>query len=66
MLGAEMMVLTGERHNPADESAVPAGLFDVTIAGRTISLRHRQTGHIYEYLWFRGAPHLRRGQIRET
>jgi hypothetical protein len=65
MLGAGMMVVTGERHIPADDSVAPAGPFDVTIAGRTISLRHRQTGHIYEYLWFRSAPHLRCGQIRE-
>jgi hypothetical protein len=65
MLGAGMMVVTGERRNPADESAAPAGPFDITIAGRTISLRHRPTGHVYEYLWFRSAPHLRCGQIRE-
>jgi hypothetical protein len=66
MLGAGMMVVTGERRNPTDESAAPVGPFDIVIAGRTISLRHRQTGHSYEYLWFRSAPHLRCGQIRET
>jgi hypothetical protein len=65
MLGAGMMVVTGERRNPADESAAPAGPFEITIAGRTISLRHRPTGHVYEYLWFRSAPHLRCGQVRE-
>jgi hypothetical protein len=65
MLGAGMMVVTGERRNPADESAAPAGPFEITIAGRTISLRHRPTGHVYEYLWFRNTPHLRRGQVGE-
>jgi CheY-like chemotaxis protein len=40
--------------------------FDVAIAGRTISLRHKPTGHVYEYLWFRDAPHLRLGQVREN
>jgi hypothetical protein len=64
MFGAGMIVVAGEP-GPADESAAPAGPFDITIAGRTISLRHRPTGHVYEYLWFRGAPHLRCGQIRE-
>ena len=68
MLGAGMMVVTGERGNPADESAAPAGPFDITIAGRTISLRHRPTGHVYEYSWFRNTPHLRprpgRGEAR--
>jgi hypothetical protein len=64
MFGAGMMVVTGEPR-PANESAAPAGPFDITIVGRTISLRHRSTGHIYEYLWFRSAPHLRCGQIRE-
>ena|ERR1700736_187756 len=65
MFGAGMMVVTGERHRLANESAAPAGPFDITIAGRTISLRHRPTGHVYEYLWFRNAPHLRCGQVRE-
>ena len=39
--------------------------FDVTIVGRTISVIHKPTGNIYEYLWFRDAPHLRLAQVRE-
>ena len=42
------------------------GQFDVAINGRTICVTHKQTGHIYEYLWFRDAPHLRLGQIRQN
>jgi DNA-binding NtrC family response regulator len=40
--------------------------FDVAITGRTISIRHKPTGHVHEYLWFRDAPHLRLGQVREN
>jgi hypothetical protein len=64
MFGAGMMVVTGEPGS-TNESAAPAGPFDIAIAGRTISLRHWPTGHAYEHLWFRSAPHLRCGQIRQ-
>jgi len=40
--------------------------FDVMITGRTISIRHKPTGHVYEFLWFRDAPHLRLGKVREN
>jgi DNA-binding NtrC family response regulator len=40
--------------------------FDVAITGRTISIRHKPTGHVYEFLWFRDAPHLRLGKVREN
>src|SRR5260370_31035872 len=33
--------------------------FDVTIAGRTVAVAHKDSGHRYEYLWFRDPPHLR-------
>ena len=33
--------------------------FDVTIAGRTVAVAHKESGHRYEYLWFRNPPHLR-------
>lgn len=49
----------------ASQDAAPIGQFEVAIAGRTIALRHKSTGHVYEYLWFRTAPHLRRGLVRE-
>ncbi|HEV3394862.1 MAG TPA: response regulator [Xanthobacteraceae bacterium] len=50
----------------AREGAGLVRQFEVAIAGRTISLRHKPTGHVYEYLWFRDAPHLRLGQVREN
>lgn len=40
--------------------------FDVAIIGRTISVTHKHTGHIYEYLWFPGTPYLRLGEIWEN
>jgi DNA-binding NtrC family response regulator len=40
--------------------------FGVAITGRTISIRHKPTGHVYEFLWFRDAPHLRLGKVREN
>jgi DNA-binding NtrC family response regulator len=40
--------------------------FDVAITGRTISIRHKPTEHVYEFLWFRDAPHLRLGKVREN
>jgi CheY-like chemotaxis protein len=42
------------------------GQFDIAISGRTICVTHKQTGHIYEYLWFRNVPHLRMGHVREN
>ena len=33
--------------------------FDVTIAGRTVAVAHKDSGHCYEYLWFPDPPHLR-------
>jgi CheY-like chemotaxis protein len=33
--------------------------FDVTIASRTVAVAHKESGHRYEYLWFREPPHLR-------
>jgi len=42
------------------------GQFDVVINGRTICVTHKETEHIYEYLWFKDAPYLRLGQVREN
>lgn len=38
--------------------------FDVAIEGSTIRLAHKNTGHIFEYLWFERPPHLRNGVVR--
>jgi CheY-like chemotaxis protein len=38
--------------------------FDVRIIGRTVAVAHKDSGHVYEYLWFREAPHLRSTHIR--
>lgn len=38
--------------------------FDVAIEGSTIRLAHKNTGHVFEYLWFERPPHLRNAIIR--
>jgi DNA-binding NtrC family response regulator len=38
--------------------------FDVAIEGSTIRLAHKNTGHIFEYLWFEKPPHLRNPIVR--
>src|SRR5262249_5333169 len=40
--------------------------FGITIHGRTIAVEHAETGHIYEYVWFRDPPHLRLPLVREN
>jgi CheY-like chemotaxis protein len=37
--------------------------FDVAIEGSTIRLAHNGGGHVFEYLWFKNAPHLRNGTV---
>ncbi|HEX3949467.1 MAG TPA: response regulator [Steroidobacteraceae bacterium] len=37
--------------------------FDVAIEGSTIRLAHRDSGHIFEYLWSQRPPYLRNGII---
>jgi CheY-like chemotaxis protein len=37
--------------------------FDVAIEGSTIRLAHKDTGHVFEYLWFERPPHLRNAVI---
>jgi CheY-like chemotaxis protein len=37
--------------------------FDVAIEGSTIRLAHTGGGHVFEYLWFKDAPHLRNGTV---
>jgi CheY-like chemotaxis protein len=38
--------------------------FDVAIEGSTIRLAHKNTGHVFEYLWFDRPPHLRNAIVR--
>ena len=40
------------------------GQFDVAIEGSTIRLRHNGSGSVFEYLWFKDAPHLRNATVR--
>ena len=40
--------------------------FDVTIAGRTVAVAHKDSGHRYEYLWFRDEPHLRATHVLQN
>jgi CheY-like chemotaxis protein len=52
--------------NLTSEGTSLVSQFDIAIVGRTISVTHKATGNIYEYLWFRDAPHLRLGQLRQN
>jgi two-component system, chemotaxis family, chemotaxis protein CheY len=38
--------------------------FEVDIEGSTIRLAHKQSGHIFEYLWNSRPPYLRNGVVR--
>ena len=40
--------------------------FGIKIHGRTIAVEHAETGHIYEYVWFREPPYLRLPLVREN
>jgi hypothetical protein len=40
--------------------------FGIRIHGRTITVEHAETGHVYEYVWFREPPHLRLPLVREN
>lgn len=40
--------------------------FDVNIVGRTIAVSHKDSGHTYQYLWFRDPPLLRSTHIRRN
>jgi CheY-like chemotaxis protein len=40
--------------------------FGIKIHGRTITAEHVDTGHMYEYVWFREPPYLRLPFIREN
>jgi two-component system, chemotaxis family, chemotaxis protein CheY len=38
--------------------------FGIRIHGRTIAVEHAESGHVYEYVWFRHPPYLRLPLIR--
>jgi CheY-like chemotaxis protein len=38
--------------------------FDVAVEGSTIRLAHKESGHTFEYLWFKTPPHLRNATVR--
>jgi two-component system, chemotaxis family, chemotaxis protein CheY len=38
--------------------------FDVRVEGSTIRLAHKNSGQVFEYLWFKNPPYLRNGTIR--
>ena len=40
--------------------------FDIRLHGRTIAVEHSESGHVYEYVWFRDPPHLRLPLVREN
>jgi DNA-binding NtrC family response regulator len=37
--------------------------FDVAVEGSTIRLAHKDSGHTFEYLWFKNPPHLRNATV---
>ena len=40
--------------------------FDIRLHGRTIAVEHSDSGHVYEYVWFRDPPYLRLPLVREN
>jgi CheY-like chemotaxis protein len=38
--------------------------FGIRIHGRTVTVEHAESGHVYEYVWFRDPPYLRLPLIR--
>jgi DNA-binding NtrC family response regulator len=38
--------------------------FDVAVEGSTIRLAHKDSGHTFEYLWFKNPPHLRNATVQ--
>lgn len=40
--------------------------FGIKIHGRTVAVEHSETGHLYEYIWFRDPPYLRLPLVREN
>ena len=38
--------------------------FDVMVEGSTIRLAHKNSGQVFEYLWFKNPPYLRNGNVR--
>ena len=40
--------------------------FGIKIHGRTITVEHVDSGHMYEYVWFREPPYLRLPLVREN
>jgi CheY-like chemotaxis protein len=40
--------------------------FGIKIHGRTITVEHVDSGHMYEYVWFRNPPYLRLPLVREN
>jgi two-component system, chemotaxis family, chemotaxis protein CheY len=69
---ARLDVLLHELHDvpspriAADGGPGLASQFSIAILGRTISVTHKETGHVYEYLWFPDSPHLRLAQVRQN
>jgi CheY-like chemotaxis protein len=40
--------------------------FDVAICGSRIAVIHNLSGHVFEYQWYRAAPHLRNCRLRDN
>jgi CheY-like chemotaxis protein len=40
--------------------------FGIRIHGRTIAVEHAESGHVYEYVWFREPPYLRLPLVKEN
>ena len=40
--------------------------FDVEVQGRAVTVEHADSGHVFQFLWYRDPPHLRAARTREN
>jgi DNA-binding NtrC family response regulator len=40
--------------------------FDVEVQGRAITVEHADSGHVFQFLWYRDPPHLRAARVQEN
>lgn len=40
--------------------------FDIAVQGRAITVEHADSGHVFQFIWYRDVPHLRSTRVREN
>lgn len=40
--------------------------FDVEVQGRAVTVEHADSGHVFQFIWYRDPPHLRAARVREN